>query len=200
MSTIEERLRTGIAGDHPSDAIAGFVRRAVREGTADLLYAPVDTPVGRLLAVMSRVGLVQLRYADGDVDALLEEVAGAVSPRVLRDPDGLPSVRAELHAYFAGERRRFDLPIDWTLVRGEFARRVLEAARAIPYGQVASYRQVAEAAGNARASRAAGNALGANPLPIVVPCHRVVRTGGGLGGYTGGLERKRRLLALEGAA
>jgi len=116
---------------------------------------------------------------------------------MLEAPARLDDVRRELDEYFEGRRRDFDLPIDLALVRGDFARRLLEATARIPFGSTASYRDMAEAAGNVRAVRAAGNALGANPIPIVVPCHRVLRTGGALGGYTGGLDRKRRLLALE---
>ena len=107
-------------------------------------------------------------------------------------------LRRELDEYFAGGRRTFDVPVDWALTSG-FTRKVLEATAAIPFGEVGTYRSVAVAAGSERATRAAGNALSSNPIPIVVPCHRVLRTGGGLGGYAGGLERKRRLLALEGA-
>ncbi len=107
-------------------------------------------------------------------------------------------MRRELDEYFAGAGSAFELPLDWTLV-GPFARRVLRVASAIPYGCVLSYAQVAAEAGSPRGSRAAGNALGANPIPIVVPCHRVLRSGGALGGYGGGLDRKRFLLELEGA-
>jgi methylated-DNA-[protein]-cysteine S-methyltransferase len=120
-----------------------------------------------------------------------------VSPRILEAPARLDPVRRELDEYFEGRRTRFELPIDWTLVDG-FGRRVLEATAAIPFGGTSTYAQVATLAGSPRGSRAAGNALGANPLPIVVPCHRVLRTGGGLGGYTGGLGRKETLLRIEG--
>jgi methylated-DNA-[protein]-cysteine S-methyltransferase len=121
-----------------------------------------------------------------------------VSPRVLAAPRKLDEPRRELDQYFAGRRRQFDLPLDWQLTRG-FGRRVLEATARIPYGATATYKQVATEAGNARAYRAAGNALGSNPIPIIVPCHRILHSGGGLGGYTGGLERKRLLLGVEGA-
>ncbi len=107
-------------------------------------------------------------------------------------------MRRELDEYFAGRRREFELALDWALI-GPFARRVLQATAAIPYGGVLSYAEVAAEAGSPRGSRAAGNALGANPIPIVIPCHRVLRSGGALGGYGGGLERKRWLLELEGA-
>ena len=106
-------------------------------------------------------------------------------------------MRRELEEYFAGTRTRFELPLDWALA-GPFARRILGATAAIPFGEVRSYAQVATEAGSPRGSRAAGNALGSNPIPIVVPCHRVLRSGGALGGYTGGVERKQALLRIEG--
>jgi methylated-DNA-[protein]-cysteine S-methyltransferase len=121
-----------------------------------------------------------------------------VSPRIVAADAQLDPVRRELDEYFAGRRRGFELALDWTLV-GPFGRRVLGATAEIPYGGVLSYSEVAAEAGSPRGSRAAGNALGANPMPIVVPCHRVLRSGGALGGYGGGLDRKRFLLELEGA-
>ena len=118
---------------------------------------------------------------------------------MLAAPGALDLPRRQLDEYFSGRRRSFELGIDWRLVGG-FARRVLQASTRIPYGATASYAEMAAAAGSPRAFRAAGNALGANPMPIVVPCHRVLHSGGGLGGYTGGLDRKRTLLAVEDAA
>ena len=129
---------------------------------------------------------------------MLAELAARVSPRVLRLPARTDAVRRELDEYFAGERRRFDLALDWSLVRG-FAQGVLRATARVPFGYVTTYGQMAEEAGSPRASRAAGNALGSNPIPIVVPCHRVLHSDGGLGGYAGGLDRKRYLLSLEGS-
>jgi methylated-DNA-[protein]-cysteine S-methyltransferase len=117
---------------------------------------------------------------------------------VIEAPARLDDVRRQLDEYFEGRRQSFDLGIDWTLARG-FTRRVLQSTAKVPFGELATYREVASGAGNAAAVRAAGNALGANPMPIVVPCHRVVRTGGAMGGYTGGVERKEYLLSLEGA-
>jgi methylated-DNA-[protein]-cysteine S-methyltransferase len=152
--------------------------------------------VGELLLAVTPRGLVSVGY---DAEATLSHLVTYVSPRVLAAPRKLDMARRELDEYFAGRRREFDLKLDWTLARGVFGRRVLEATARVPFGSLASYRDVATAAGSPGAVRAAGNALGANPLPIVVPCHRIVRTGGALGGYTGGLERKRTLLALEGA-
>jgi methylated-DNA-[protein]-cysteine S-methyltransferase len=175
------------------------VARAATEGLLDVAYAEVDTPVGRVVAARTPRGLARLAYEDfnGGLDAVLESLAARLSPRILEAPARLDDVRRELDEYFAGRRHDFSVPIDLALVRGPVARRLLEATAQIPFGTTSSYRDVAEAAGNARAVRAAGNALGANPVPIVVPCHRVLRTGGALGGYTGGVERKQRLLALE---
>jgi methylated-DNA-[protein]-cysteine S-methyltransferase len=129
---------------------------------------------------------------------VLEKLAREVSPRVLESPARLDPVRRELDEYFDGHRTAFDLDVDWSPM-ADFQRSVLTATAAIPFGGHASYGQVAESAGNPRASRAAGTALGRNPIPIVIPCHRVWAAGGKLGGYTGGLERKRALLELEGA-
>jgi methylated-DNA-[protein]-cysteine S-methyltransferase len=128
---------------------------------------------------------------------VLEDLARRVSPRVLEAPARLDDVRRELDEYFDGRRERFDTPIDWTHLAG-FTREVLRATAKIGFGEVSTYAGVARAAGSPRAVRAAGNALGANPMPVIVPCHRVLRTGGALGGYTGGLERKEFLLRLEG--
>ena len=182
----------------PADAAAAATRFAF-EAQPDVAYAMLESPVGRLLAASTASGLVTLSYQDDDdgADAILERLAERLSPRILEAPARLDPLRRELEEYFAGARASFDVPIDWALV-GPFGRRVLQATAAIPFGEVRSYAQVAEQAGNVRASRAAGNALGANPMPIVVPCHRVLRTGGGLGGYTGGLHRKEALLRIEG--
>ncbi len=167
-------------------------------GLLDVAYATHDSAVGRLLLAATPDGLVRLAYLDGDEqeDAVLEQLAARVSPRILSAPRRLDEPRRELEQYFAGTRNRFEVPIDWQLTRG-FGRRVLEATVRIPFGSVSTYKQGADEAGSPRGSRAAGNALGANPLPIVVPCHRVLHSTGGLGGYTGGLERKRLLLAIE---
>jgi methylated-DNA-[protein]-cysteine S-methyltransferase len=167
---------------------------------ADVHYALVDTPVGRVVAARTEHGLARLAYEDfnGGLDQVLEQLADRLSPRILESPAKFDDVRRELDEYFAGKRTAFDLPLDLSSVRAPFGRRLLEACARIPFGEVSSYREMATAAGSPKAVRAAGNALGANPIPIVVPCHRVLRTGGGLGGYTGGLERKETLLKLEG--
>ena len=141
---------------------------------------------------------MRLAYLDGGEQeaAVLEQLAHRISPRILEAPRRLDEPRRELEQYFESARNRFEIPIDWQLTRG-FGRRVLEATTRIPFGSASTYKQVATEAGSPRGSRAAGNALGANPLPIVVPCHRVLHSTGGLGGYTGGLDRKRLLLAIE---
>jgi len=172
--------------------------RAAAEGLADVRYAPVDSPFGELLAASTERGLVRLAFPEESVDTVLDRLAQRLSPRIVEAPAALDEVRRELDAYFSGNRRAFQIPLDWTLI-GPFGRRVLQATSEIPYGGVLTYTQVAGEAGSPRGSRAAGNALGANPIPIVIPCHRVLRTGGSLGGYGGGVERKRWLLELEGA-
>ena len=191
-------LRAADEEDASRRAAEGFRTRAHRDGLVDVGFAELDSPFGRLLVAATRRGLVRLAYPNERPDAVLEELAATISPRVLEAPAMLDEVRRELDEYFEQGRRRFEVPVDYSLTRG-FTAKVLRATARIPFGSVATYRDVAGRAGNPRAYRAAGNALGSNPIPIVVPCHRVVQTGGGLGGYTGGLERKEFLLRLEGA-
>jgi methylated-DNA-[protein]-cysteine S-methyltransferase len=164
----------------------------------DIAYTEIDSPFGPLLIASTRRGLVRLAYPNEDRDDALDQLAARVSPRLLEAPAKLDDVRRQLDAYFEHEIQDFDLEIDYALTKG-FTRKVLRATARIPYGEVSTYRLIAGKAGSPRGSRAAGNALGSNPIPIVVPCHRVIHTTGGLGGYTGGLERKEFLLALEGA-
>ena len=173
------------------------IRAADAEGLLDVAYARYDAPVGELLLAATPRGLVKVSFDVEDPDATLAGLAAAISPRVLERPARLDGARRELDQYFAGRRREFDLPLDWRLSSG-FRRRVLRATAKIPFGETSTYSRVAAAAGSPRAHRAAGTALGANPLPIVVPCHRVLRTGGALGGYGGGLEMKEELLRIEG--
>lgn len=154
----------------------------------EVVYDRIASPVGHLRVAMSERGLLMLAFANGAAEA-----------PATRDTARLDPVRRQLEEYFAGDRRAFDLPLDLSLSRG-FARAVLEATAAIPYGETRTYAEIAAAAGRPRAFRAAGNALGSNPIAIVVPCHRVVASGGRIGGYGGGLERKRALLALEAGA
>jgi methylated-DNA-[protein]-cysteine S-methyltransferase len=175
-----------------------IVNAATAAGLLDVAYATHDSPVGRLLLAATPRGLVRLAYLDAGEDegTVLEQLSARVSPRILAAPPRLDEPRRELEQYFESTRSRFEIPIDWQLTRG-FGRRVLEATARIPFGSVSTYKQVATEAGSPRGSRAAGNALGANPIPIVVPCHRVLHSTGGLGGYTGGLDRKRLLLSIE---
>ena len=186
------------AGGEAARATARLAERAEEAGLVDVAYARVDSPLGPLVVASTERGLVRVAYgAYEHEEDVVEELARRISPRALESPARLDPVRRELDEYFAGRRRRFEHPLDWRLVRG-FNRAVLDATAQIPYGDTASYAQVAQRAGSVRAHRAAGNALNRNPLPIVVPCHRVLRTGGGLGGYGGGLEAKAFLLRLEG--
>ncbi len=172
--------------------------RIAAENLADVTYAPIDSPFGRLLAATTGQGLVRLAFPEEEVDSVLEGLARRISPRIIEASAPLDRTRRELEEYFGGRRRMFELPLDWSLI-GTFGQRVLKATAAIPYGDVLTYGEVATDAGSPRGSRAAGNALGSNPIPIVIPCHRVLRRGGVLGGYAGGPERKRWLLDLEGA-
>jgi methylated-DNA-[protein]-cysteine S-methyltransferase len=174
-----------------------LARRAAEDGLLDVAYGTYDSPLGPLTVIVTPRGLVRLSYPGEGIAAQLHELADRVSPRILELPDRTDGVRRQLDEYFEGRRRTFEVPIDWRLVSG-FAGNVLRATARIPFGSVSSYREVAAKAGSPNAYRAAGNALGSNPVPIVVPCHRVLHAGGGLGGYTGGLDRKRFLLRLEG--
>jgi len=192
---------------HPPDPVAGHAAtlaartaaRAAEQGLADVAYATVDSPLGRLVTVATPRGLARIAYElpNGGLDTILDQIAARLSPRIVEAPKRLDDVRRELDEYFAGRRETFDVALDWALVTGRFGRRVLEQTARIPFGATRSYREIAERAGSPNAFRAAGNALGANPIPIIVPCHRVLASGGGLGGYTGGLDVKRTLLGIE---
>jgi methylated-DNA-[protein]-cysteine S-methyltransferase len=178
-------------------AIERFKARAAEEGLLDVAYASTDSPFGQLLLAKTSRGLIRVGLPNQDADELLVDLAARVSPRVLEAPAELDEVRRELDLYFEGKLDSFDLPLDWRL-SGGFRQRVLRAINSIPYGQTRSYTEMARKAGNERAVRAAGTACGSNPIPLVVPCHRVLRTGGALGGYGGGLPMKQALLELEG--
>ena len=198
-----ERALARTAPDRDPEAAAVAARRAAERagasGAADVAYAIEPSPLGDLLVAMTPRGLVGIYYEDaGELEVLLDRLAGRLSPRVVEAPARIDPVRRELDEYFAGTRTQFDVPLDWSLTEG-FTRRVLKATARIPYGGASTYREMASRAGSERAARAAGNALGANPIPIIVPCHRVLRTGGALGGYGGGVKRKRFLLELEDA-
>jgi len=171
--------------------------RANEEGLLDVAYTISDSPFGPLLLAATPKGLVKVSLPGHDPEEALEDLAARVSPRVLEAPARLEEARRELDLYFEGKLTEFELPLDWQLSR-DFRRRALRAIDRIPYGRTRSYTEIARSAGNERAVRAAGTACGSNPIPIVVPCHRVLRSGGGLGGYGGGLPMKEALLRLEG--
>jgi methylated-DNA-[protein]-cysteine S-methyltransferase len=178
------RLRTALAG------------RAAQRGLLDIAYAAVDTPLGPLTISATDRGIVKIAYDNERLEDVLEELATKVSPRILHAPARLDPARRQLEEYFNGRRTAFDLPLDWALSRG-FRREVLAATARIPYASTSTYRQVAAVAGSPKAFRAAGTALAANPLPIIVPCHRVLPASGAIGRYRGGGSRKRQLLLLE---
>jgi methylated-DNA-[protein]-cysteine S-methyltransferase len=173
-----------------------LVTAAERDGILDVAYRLVDTPVGPLLLAATEQGLVRVAYARQDHDQVLAELAAVVSPRVLNAPRRLDQVSRQLEEYFARRRTIFELPLDLRLSRG-FRRTVLAHLPEIAYGHTESYAQVAAAAGNPKAVRAVGTACAMNPLPVVVPCHRVVRSDGSSGGYAGGPAAKQALLSLE---
>jgi methylated-DNA-[protein]-cysteine S-methyltransferase len=186
---IEDRLRTPV----PDIDLAAL---SEREGLLDVAFATVGSPIGELLLAATPAGLVRVSFFGHD--ATLEDLSARISPRIVEAPRKLDDVRRQLDEYFDGGRQQFDLAIDWTLV-GDWGRKVLDACARIPFGEVSTYGAVAAAAGSPKAFRAAGTALGHNPVPVVVPCHRVLAAGGKLGGYTGGTHIKEHLLRLEGA-
>jgi methylated-DNA-[protein]-cysteine S-methyltransferase len=198
LNSLRHAARSSSNTARADAASAKFLRRAERDGLLDIAYTEADTPVGRLLLAATARGLVRVSFPVESSDAVLEQLVRKISPRVLESPARLDSARRELDLYFEGKLTDFDLPLDWQLSKG-FYRKVLRTTARIPYGKTRSYGEVAKRSGSPRAVRATGTALGSNPLPIIVPCHRVLRTGGGLGGYGGGLEVKETLLELEGA-
>jgi methylated-DNA-[protein]-cysteine S-methyltransferase len=198
---VVDGLRRGPGGAAAPDLdalIAAAAARADADDLVDVAWTITDTPIGPLTLAATEVGVVRIGF--GDEEDMLDELATAVSPRVLRLPARLDALRRELDEYFEGDRHRFDVPLDRRLSRG-FRREALEALAAhVGYGETASYKDVAVLAGNPGATRAVGTAMATNPIPIVVPCHRVLRSGGVLGRYGGGPEIKAWLLRLEGAA
>lgn len=184
--TIQERLHSQLVG------------RAEEEGLLDLAYRTVSSPVGELLLVKSESGLVRVAFESEDHDRVLGALADRISPRILRSPASLDRAAFELDQYFAGKLREFTLGRDLSLVRG-FQRTVLERLGQIPWGHTESYSQVAREVGNPKAVRAVGTACAVNPIPLIVPCHRVLKADGSAGNYRGGSEAKRLLLALEGS-
>lgn len=175
-----------------------LVDRAAAADLLDVAHRTVDSPYGPLLVAATPAGVVRIAFAAQGHDAVLDRLAAQISPRVLAAPGHLHDAARQLDEYFAGRRRVFDLPVDLRLAHG-FRRRVLDNLRSVPYGSTATYAALAAAAGNPRAVRAVGSACATNPIPIVVPCHRVVRTDGTIGQYLGGTPMKRALLAMEEA-
>jgi methylated-DNA-[protein]-cysteine S-methyltransferase len=199
MTDLEQQLRAAPTTELSRSRLEGaLAQRARKAALLDVAYAEIDSPIGELIVFVTPRGLLRVKYADEPIEGVLADVAARVSPRILRAPARTDEARHELKAYFGLRRRTFNLPIDWSLVHG-FTARILRQTARIPFGDVRSYGQLAAQAGSPRAARAVGNALGSNPIPIVVPCHRVLHADGGLGGYSGGLDRKRYLLALEGS-
>jgi methylated-DNA-[protein]-cysteine S-methyltransferase len=200
-----KRALGGLADQSELDRLTrATVERASREDLIDVAYTTMDSPFGEMLLARTDRGLIRVAFPHRKGDALqawetlLEEISEVVSPRILESPKRLDDARRQLDEYFEGDRRDFDLDLDWRLTRGFQGKAIRQIAR-IPYGRTVTYRQLAAKAGSPRAVRAAGTACGANPLPPIVPCHRVLPSSGGVGNYGGGPEMKKALLELEGA-
>ncbi|MFP5317075.1 MAG: methylated-DNA--[protein]-cysteine S-methyltransferase [Acidimicrobiia bacterium] len=201
--TVDHPLAPATLAARPSPVPAALRYRlaatAEEAGLLDLAYRTVDSPLGPLLVAATPDGLVRVAFDCEGHDAVLAALAERVSPRVLRAPARLDDAARQLDEYFAGDRRGFDLPLDLRLA-SPFRRAVVRQLAAIAYGTTASYATVAAAVGNPAAVRAVGSACATNPVPVVLPCHRVVRSDGSIGRYLGGTELKRALLDLEGAS
>lgn len=182
----------------PARLLDAIASAAVREGIADAVYTHLPTPIGTLLVVQGERGVVRVGFPEEPEDALLAQVAAGIGPRIVASDRELAATRDVLAAYFEGDDETLDLPVDLSLVRTDFRRTALETLRAeVHSGDVVTYGKLAGKAGRPGAARAVGTACATNPVPIIVPCHRVVPGSGGIGGYAGGPERKRTLLALE---
>lgn len=192
-----EQLFT-IGEDEVSSLSSRLVKQAEAEGLLDIAYRTMDSPIGKLLVASTNQGLVRVAFEREDFDKVLDSLAKKVSPRLLESPGSLDSIAVELDEYFAGTRRSFNIRVHYALSAG-FRQVVQRHLPNIGYGDTQTYKQVAELVGNPKAVRAVGTACATNPLPIVIPCHRVLRSDGGLGGYLGGLEAKTTLLDLESA-
>ena len=175
LDELEAQLRAhGGAGERSADLARRFAEAAAASGEAEVAFATLDTPVGQTSVAATARGIVSVGLPNHRLDDFVERLAARISPRVVEAPGKLDEARRELSEFFEGERREFDLALDWALVPGGFYRKVLDATARLPYGQVKTYGEIARSAGNPRAHRAAGTALGSNPLPIVVPFHRIV--------------------------
>ncbi len=182
----------------PARLLDAIASAAVREGIADAVYTHLPTPIGTLLVVQGEHGVVRVGFPEEPEDALLAQVAAGLGPRIVASDRELAATRDVISAYFEGEDERLDLPVDLALVRSDFRRSALETLRAeVHAGDVVTYGKLADKVGRPRAARAVGSACATNPVPLIVPCHRVVPGSGGVGSYAGGPERKRALLAME---
>jgi methylated-DNA-[protein]-cysteine S-methyltransferase len=191
--------RLAVQGDaHAQELADGLSREAAGRGLLDVAVADVDSPLGRLLVAVTSRGVLRVAFEEEDRDRVLAQIAREISPRILESAGATDETRRELEEFFEAERTRFALKVDRRLIHG-IARDVLRATSRIPYGQTSTYGTVARTIGRPTASRAVGRALGSNPIPIVIPCHRVIGASGSLTGYAGGLERKVALLELEGS-
>jgi methylated-DNA-[protein]-cysteine S-methyltransferase len=195
LKRLADRRTSDVASGHAAVRVADA---AASDGLVDVAVATMDSPIGELLVAVTPRGLASVAFESEDRDELLERFARELSPRVLEVAAPTDGARRELDEYFAGDRRRFDLRIDRRLI-GLFAWDVLRATRRVGFGHLATYGQIAERIDRPTASRAVGRALGSNPIPIVIPCHRIVGAGGKLTGYAGGIHRKELLLELEGS-
>jgi methylated-DNA-[protein]-cysteine S-methyltransferase len=182
--------------DLMTEAREHLLARARREGLVTVGYRVIDSPLGPLWIAVGPKGVLAIHYGDAPTRLELGRIVRSYGPGVLPDPKRADPVARELDQYFAGKRRRFDVAVDLSPLT-DFQRRILRATAQVTFGEVSTYARVAARAGTEKASRAAGQALGANPIPIVVPCHRILASDGTLGGYAGGLDAKRRLLSLE---
>lgn len=183
-------------GPHLAALRAALAARAEAAGVLDVAYRTLDTPIGTLLLAATPAGLARVAFEHEGVDAVLERLAERLSPRLLEAPRRLEPAARQIDEYFSRRRTEFDLALDLSLSAG-FRRRVLGYLPRIRYGATASYGQVAAAVEHPRAVRAVGTACATNPLPLVIPCHRVIRSDGLIGAYLGGSETKRRLLEME---
>lgn len=206
-SRVSTALRAALSGDGDEDGAgvtldrltARLADRAAADGLLDVAVRTVDSPIGDLLVAVTPIGVARVAFAREDHDEVLGDLARRISPRILETPRRTDAVARELAEYFAGRRRCFDLDLDLRLVGG-FRRQVIEALEAIPYGATETYGALAADLDNPRAVRAVGSACAHNPVPVIVPCHRVVRSDGTIGNYLGGSEAKRTLLDLESVA
>jgi methylated-DNA-[protein]-cysteine S-methyltransferase len=198
MDTDELRALAAADDARAAALAARLADEAAAGGLLDVAVGSVDSPIGELLVAVTPRGLARVAFAEEDRDRVLARIAQAISPRILESAGATEEVRRQLDEFFAARRTGFELRVDRRLIHG-IARDVLRATSRIPYGTVATYGAVAKQIGRPSAARAVGRALGSNPIPVVIPCHRVVGAGGALTGYAGGLDRKVALLELEGS-